>query len=106
MNQISSLPCSSQFKGKGQGAQFDAHGSVHRGELSPVSRPSRAVTLGAQLIKDIQHGLFARVHEGAAGDVLGVLEKLFGFGEFVHAASLPSGPFQGIPFLLSSHDSH
>ena len=80
--------------------------SMHRGEFTPIGSPRGAVTLCAQLIKDIQHGFLARVHEGAAGDVLGVLEKLFGFGDFVHAASLPSGPFQGIPFLLSSHDSH
>lgn len=62
--------------------------SVHRRALAPVGRPRHAVTLGAQLIKDIQHGFLARVHEGAAGDVLGVLEKLFGLGEFFHAASL------------------
>ncbi len=61
---------------------------MHRRAFASVSRPRRAVSLGAQLIKDIQHGLFARVHEGAAGDVLGVLQKLFGFGDFVHAASL------------------
>ncbi len=80
--------------------------SMHRRAFASVSRPSRAVTLGAQLIKDIQHGFFARVHEGAAGDVLCVDQKLFGFGDFVHTASVPSGLFQGIPFLLSSHDSH
>lgn len=80
--------------------------SMHRRALAPISRPRRAVTLGAQLIKDIQHGFLARVFEGSAGDVLSVLKKLFGFSDFVHAASLPSGPFQGIPFLLSSHDSH
>lgn len=80
--------------------------SMHRGELSPIGRPRRAVSFGAQLVKDIQHGLFARVLEGSAGDVLCVGQKLFGFGDFVHAATLPSGPFQGIPFLLSSHDSH
>lgn len=80
--------------------------SMHRGVFTPISRPRGAVTLCAQLIKDIQHGFLARVHEGSAGDVLSVLKKLFGFSDFVHAASLPSGPFQGIPFLLSSHDSH
>lgn len=62
--------------------------SVHRRTDAVVGRPRRAVTLGAQLIKDIQHGFLARVHEGPAGDVLGVLQKLFGFGEFFHAAIL------------------
>ncbi len=79
---------SSQFTGKGQGAQFDGHSSVHRRASAVVRRPGHAVTLGAQLIKDIQHSLFARVHEGPAGDVLGVLQKLFGFSEFFHAASV------------------
>lgn len=65
--------------------------SVHRCAFTPISRPCRAVSLGAQLIKDIQHGFLAGVHKGPAGDVLGVLKKLFGFGDFVHAASL-SGP--------------
>lgn len=62
--------------------------SMHRRAFASVSRPSRAVTFGAQLIKDVQHGLFAGVHKGPSGDVLGVLKKLFGFGDFVHAASL------------------
>lgn len=62
--------------------------SMHRRAFAPIGRPSRSVTLGAQLIKDIQHGFFARVHEGAAGDVLGVLQQLFGFGDFVHAATV------------------
>ncbi len=80
--------------------------SMHRGVFAPITDPRRALSFGAQFIKDIQHGLFARVLEGSAGDVLCVGQKLFGFGDFVHAATLPSGPFQGIPFLLSSHDSH
>ena len=62
--------------------------SMHRGVFAPIGGPRRAVTLGAQLIKDIQHGFLARVHEGPAGDVLGVLQQLFGFGEFFHAAML------------------
>lgn len=62
--------------------------SMHRGVFAPIGRPRRAVTLGAQLIKDIQHGFLARVHEGPAGDVLGFLQKLLGFGEFFHAAIL------------------
>lgn len=62
--------------------------SMHRGVFAPITDPCRAVSLGAQLIKDIQHSLFAGVLEGAARDVLGVLQKLFGFGDFVHAASL------------------
>lgn len=56
--------------------------SMHRRDLAPLDSPRRAVTLGAQLIKDIQHGLFARVLKGPAGDVLGVLQQLFGFGHF------------------------
>ncbi|MNQ81476.1 hypothetical protein D3C85_964990 [compost metagenome] len=56
--------------------------SMHRRAFAAVRRPRHAVTLGAQLIKDIQHGFLARVHEGAAGDVLGVLQQLFGFGHF------------------------
>lgn len=62
--------------------------SMHRRANAVVGRPRHAITLGAQLIKDIQHGFLARVHEGPAGDVLGVLQKLFGFGEFFHAASV------------------
>ena len=62
--------------------------SMHRRLFAPIRRPCHAVTLGAQLVKDIQHSFLARVHEGPAGDVLGVLQKLFGFGEFFHAAIL------------------
>ena len=64
------------------------HSSVHRRAGTVVGRPRHAVTLGAQLIKDIQHSFLARVHEGPAGDVLGVLQKLFRFGDFFHAASV------------------
>lgn len=76
--------------------------SMHRRTDAVVGRPRRAVTLGAQLIKDIQHGFLARVHEGPAGDVLGFLQKLLGFGEFFHAATLPERVFSGIPFHLNS----
>lgn len=62
--------------------------SMHRGVFAPIGSPRRAVTLGAQLIKDIKHSFLARVHEGPAGDVLGVLQKLFRFGNFFHAAIL------------------
>ncbi|MGY6271033.1 hypothetical protein ACXIUT_15180 [Achromobacter denitrificans] len=85
----------------GKAAHFDAHGSMHRGELSPIGSPRRAVTLCAQLIKDIQHGFLARVHEGPAGDVLGVLQKLFGFGDFVHAASLRGAACNCMHFFLN-----
>lgn len=61
---------------------------MHRRAGTVVGSPRRTVTLGAQLIKDIQHSFLARVHEGPAGDVLGVLKKLFGFSEFFHAASV------------------
>lgn len=79
--------------------------SMHRGELSPIGGPSRAVTLGAQLIKDIQHGLFARVHEGAAGDVLGVLQKLFGFGHFDSRRVVDAKNFGPTPLCNSSCNS-
>ncbi|MDH1299701.1 hypothetical protein [Achromobacter sp. GD03932] len=77
-----------QFKALGLASQFDVHCSMHRRTGTVVGGPRHAVTLGAQLVKDIQHSLFARVHEGPAGDVLGVLQKLFGFSEFFHAASV------------------
>lgn len=82
------------------------HGSVHRRALAPISRPRHAVALGAQLFKDGQHRGLAGVDEGAPGHVLGGDQQLFGFGQIFHAVSVPGGPFQGIPFLLSSHDSH
>lgn len=86
----------------GKAAHFDAHGSMHRRANAVVGSPRRAVTLGAQLFKDGHHCGLGRVHEGPAGDVLGVLQKLFGFGDFVHAATVPERVFSGIPFHLNS----
>ncbi|MNV46860.1 hypothetical protein D3C71_1387050 [compost metagenome] len=79
---------SRQFTGKGQGAHLGGHSSMHRRAFAPFGSPGHAVPLGAQLIKDIQNGFLARVHEGPAGDVLRVLQQLFGFGQFFHAAML------------------
>lgn len=80
--------------------------SMHRRADAVVGGPGHAVALGAQLFKDGQDGRFGRVHEGPAGHVLGGDQQLFGFGQIFHVASVPGGQFQGIPFLLSSHDSH
>ncbi len=80
--------------------------SMHRRADAVVGGPCHAVALYAQLFKDGQHRGLARVDEGAPGDVLGGQQKRFGFGDFFHTASVPGGQFQGIPFLLSSHDSH
>jgi hypothetical protein len=55
---------------------------MHRRAVAPLGRPSGAVTLGAQLIKDIQYCLLAGVRKGPPGDVLGVLQKLLGLGHF------------------------
>lgn len=62
--------------------------SMHRGELSPIGSPGRAVTLIAQLTEQVHDRGLARVHEGPARDVLGVVQQLFGFGQFFHAASV------------------
>lgn len=75
---------------------------MHSRVFAPIGGPRGAVSLCAQLVKDIQHGFFARVHEGPAGDVLRVLKKFFGIGQFVHTATVPSCVFSGIPFHLNS----
>lgn len=80
--------------------------SMHRRADAVVGGPCHAVALGAQLFKDGHHRGFGRVDEGAPGHVLGGDQQLFGFGQIFHTASVPGGQFQGIPFLLSSHDSH
>lgn len=79
---------SSQFKGKGQGAQFEGHGSMHRRAGAVVGGPRRAVALIAQFTEQVHDRGFAGVDEAAARDVLGVLQQLFGFGQFFHAASV------------------
>ena len=62
--------------------------SMHRRALTPVDGPGHAVPLGQKGVEDGKHGLFAGFGEGPAGDLLGVPQQLFGFGEFFHAASV------------------
>lgn len=80
--------------------------SMHRGAFAPVDGPCHPVTLGEKRVEHGQDCLLAGFHEGAAGDLLGVPQDVFGFGQFVHTASLPRGVFLGIPFIWNSHDSH
>lgn len=75
--------------------------SMHRGAFAPVAGPGHPVALREKRIEDGHHGLLARFREGPAGDLLGVPQQLFGFGQFFHAAILPRLGFSGIPFHLS-----
>jgi len=75
--------------------------SMHRGAFAPVAGPGHPVALRKKRIEDGHHGLLARFREGPAGDLLGVPQQLFGFGQFFHAAMLPRLGFSGIPFHLS-----
>lgn len=75
--------------------------SMHRGAFAPVAGPGHPVALRKKRIEDGHHGLLARFREGPAGDLLGVPQQLFGFGQFFHAAILPRLGFSGIPFHLS-----
>lgn len=79
--------------------------SMHRRTDAVVGRPRRAVTLGAQLIKDIQHGFLARVHEGPAGYVLGVLQKFFGLGHDVSRVVVDAKNFARVRPCNSSCNS-
>lgn len=65
--------------------------SMHRRRFAAVGRPCHAVTLGAQLLKDLQHRFFGRIDESPLGHVCGVPQQLFGFSDFFHAASV-GGP--------------
>lgn len=76
--------------------------SMHRGAFAPVAGPGHPVALRKKRIEDGHHGLLARFREGPAGDLLGVPQQLFGFGQFFHAAMLPRLGFSGIPFHLNS----
>lgn len=62
--------------------------SMHRGAFAPVAGPGHPVALREKRIEDGHHGLLARFREGPAGDLLGVPQQLFGFGQFFHAAML------------------
>lgn len=62
--------------------------SVHRRAVAPVDGPGHPLALGKERIEDGQDCLFARVHKGAAGDLLGVPQDIFGFGQLFHAASV------------------
>lgn len=75
--------------------------SMHRGAFASVAGPGHPVALRKKRIEDGHHGLLARFREGTAGDLLGVPQQLFGFGQFFHAAILPRLGFSGIPFHLS-----
>lgn len=75
--------------------------SVHRRAVASVDGPGHPLALGKKRLEDGQDCLFARVHKGAAGDLLGVPQDIFGFGQFFHAAMLPRLGFSGIPFHLS-----
>lgn len=54
--------------------------SMHRRRFAAVGRPRHAVTLGAQLLKQIHDGFFAGCLKHAAGQVLGTDQQLFRFG--------------------------
>lgn len=75
--------------------------SMHLGALAPLSGPGHPLALGKERVEHGQDGLLAGFGEGAAGDLLGVPQDVFGFGQFVHAAMLPRLGFSGIPFHLS-----
>ncbi len=62
--------------------------SMHRGAFASVAGPGHPVALREKRIEDGKHGLLARFREGPAGDLLGVPQQLFGFGQFFHAASV------------------
>ena len=75
--------------------------SMHRGAVAPFRGPGHPLALGKKRVEDGQDCLLAGFHKGAAGDLLGVPQDVFGFGQFVHAAMLPRLGFNGIPFHLS-----
>ncbi len=75
--------------------------SMHRGAFAPVGGPGHPGPLVKKRVEDGQHGLLAGFRKGAAGDLLGVPQDVFGFGQFFHAAMLPRLGFSGIPFHLS-----
>ncbi|MNK69784.1 hypothetical protein D3C87_891800 [compost metagenome] len=75
--------------------------SMHRGAFAPVSGPGHPVALREKRIEYGQDGLFTGFRKGPAGDLLGVPQKLFGFGQFFHAVMVPRLGFSGIPFHLS-----
>ncbi len=78
--------------------------SVHRGAVAPLSGPGHPLALGKKRVEDGQDRLLAGFHKGAAGDLLGVPQDVFGFGQFFHPSSLPRGLFLGIPFFWNSHE--
>lgn len=75
--------------------------SMHRRAGAVVGGPRHPLALGKKRIEDGQDCLFAGIHKGAAGDLLGVPQDIFGFCQFFHAAMLPRLGFSGIPFHLS-----
>jgi hypothetical protein len=74
---------------------------MHRGAFAPFRGPCHACLLREQGVEDVKHGLLAWFNKGPAGDLLGLPQKLFGFGQFFHAVMLPRLGFSGIPFHLS-----
>lgn len=60
--------------------------SMHRRAFAPLGRPRHAVTLGAQLLKQVHDCLFARIFKDPAGQVLGADQQLFRFGHETHLA--------------------
>lgn len=76
--------------------------SMHRGAFAPVDGPCHPLALGEKRVEHGQDCLLAGFHEGAAGDLLGVPQDVFGFGQFVHTATVPIQAFSGIPFHLNS----
>lgn len=78
--------------------------SMHRGAVAPFRGPGHPLALGKKRGEDGQDCLLAGFNKGAAGDLLGVPQDVFGFGQFVHTASLPRGVFRGIPFFWNRHE--
>lgn len=54
--------------------------SMDGGAGAPLGGPRHPLALGKKRIEDSQDCLLAGFDKGAAGDVLGVLKKLFGLG--------------------------
>lgn len=58
------------------------------------------VLLAAQAAKDIHHGAFGRIFEGAQGDVLGLGQQGFGFSHFSFFVELRSDSSVAGPALI------
>lgn len=79
---------------------------MHRSRFAAVGRPRHAVTLGAQLLKDLDHCRFGGVDERPLGHFGRVLQKLLGLGHFfsVSAAGLSMSRWSWVSLSASDSD--